>query len=452
MKPSYAYSLQKKWKVDDSFITYKKYKLMKKNVLVFPCGSEIGLEVNRGLAHSTHFNLYGASSVDDHGKFVYKNYIAKQLDMDVPEFVSELNEIIELYQIDYIIPAHDTAVTTMAENQALIKAEVITSDTETCRICRSKGETYKLFEQLIPTPSVYQMTAPMDFPVFLKPDIGQGTKGTFTVSSREEVEFYAMKDDTLLAMEYLPGDEYTIDCFTNKEGKLLFAEGRIRNRISNGISVNSSQIKNEQFQKMAEIINNTLSFRGVWFFQVKERESGEMVLMEISPRIAGTMALYRNTGVNFILLSLFDRMGYDVTVLQNDFEIEIDRALFSRFNINIEYDYVYVDFDDTIIVDDSVNTTLIKFLYQAKNDNKKIILITKHLHNIQDKLSRFALSILLFDEIIQIQKSQKKHEFIKNQNSIFIDDSFEERKEIAEYLKIPVFGLDAIESLVCSKA
>lgn len=425
---------------------------MKKNILVFPCGSEIGLEVNRGLAHSTHFNLYGVSSVDDHGKFVYKNYIAKRLDMDAPDFITELNEIIERYQIDYIIPAHDTAVTTMAENQPRINAEVITSATETCRICRSKGETYKLFEQLIPTPTVYKITAAMDFPVFLKPDIGQGTKGTFTVSSKEEVDFYAMKDETLLAMEYLPGDEYTVDCFTNKEGELLFAEGRIRSRISNGISVNSSQIKNEQFQKMAEIINNTLSFSGVWFFQVKERKSGEMVLMEISPRIAGTMALYRNTGVNFILLSLYDRMGYEVTVLQNDFNIEIDRALFSRFSINIEYDYVYVDFDDTIIVDDCVNTTLIKFLYEARNDNKKIILITKHLYNLQDKLRRFALSNLLFDEIIQLKKSEKKHEFIKNKNSIFIDDSFEERKEIAQYLNIPVFGLDAIESLFCDKA
>ena len=425
---------------------------MKKNVLVFPCGSEIGLEVNRGLAHSTHFNLYGASSVDDHGKFVYKNYIPRQLDMDAPDFIAVLNRIIKLYKIDYIIPAHDTAVTTMAENQPLINAEVITSDTETCNICRSKGETYKLFEKLIPTPAIYQMTDTMDFPVFLKPDIGQGTKGTFTVSTQEEVEFYSSKDETLLAMEYLPGDEYTIDCFTNKDGKLLFAEGRIRNRISNGISVNSTQIKNEQFHKMAEIINNTLSFRGVWFFQVKERESGEMVLMEISPRIAGTMALYRNTGVNFILLSLFDRMGCDVTVLQNDFNIEIDRALFSRFTIDIKYDYVYVDLDDTIIVDDCVNTTLVKFLYEARNDNKKILLITKHLYNVQDKLRRFALSNLLFDEIIQIQKSEKKHEYIKNKNAIFIDDSFEERKEIAQHLNIPVFGLDAIESLFCAKA
>jgi hypothetical protein len=38
---------------------------MKKNVLVFPCGSEIGLEIHKSLSYSTHFTLVGGSSVDD---------------------------------------------------------------------------------------------------------------------------------------------------------------------------------------------------------------------------------------------------------------------------------------------------------------------------------------------------------------------------------------------------
>lgn len=422
---------------------------MKKNVLVFPCGSEIGLEVNRALANSAHFNLYGANSENDHGKFVYKNYIHMFISMDDSGFIEELNEIIEVYQIDFIIPAHDSAIITLANNQSKIKAVVITSIADTCRICRSKGETYALFEKLIATPQVYKMGELMNFPVFLKPDVGQGTKGTYSADSKAEVDFYFNKDPTLLALEYLPGKEYTIDCFTNKEGILLFAEGRVRSRISNGISVNSTHIKNEQFQKIAQIINNTLCFRGVWFFQVKERADRELVLMEISPRIAGTMALFRASGVNFILLSLFDRMGYAVSVKQNDFAIEIDRALFSRFTLTIDYEYVYVDFDDTIIVNNSVNTTIINFLYQVRNNSKKIILITKHLFNMEETLNKFALSILLFDEIIQIQKSEKKCDYIKNKNSIFIDDSFEERKEVMETLKIPVFALDAVESLLC---
>lgn len=425
---------------------------MKKNVLVFPCGSEIGLEVNRALADSTHFSLFGASSLDDHGKFVYKNYIPKLPWVEAPGFIEKLNNIIDTFQIDFIIPAHDSAVLKMANNRSKINAVVITSSPKTCRICRSKDQTYKTFHDLIPTPHIYQKNGQMTFPAFLKPNVGQGSKGTYTVNSKEEADFYLKKDSSLLALEYLPGKEYTIDCFTNKDGKLLFSEGRVRSRISNGISVNSKHVKSQQFQKIAEIINNTLSFRGVWFFQVKERANEEMVLMEISPRIAGTMALFRVTGVNFILLSLLDRMGCDVSVLQNEFDVEIDRALFARFILNIEYEYVYIDFDDTIIVNDKVNTSLMKFLYQSKNSNKKIILITKHKCNITETLNRFAISSLIFDEIIHLEDSLKKSDYIKNKNSIFIGDSFIERNEILTRLNIPAFGLDAVESLFYWKA
>jgi predicted ATP-grasp superfamily ATP-dependent carboligase len=422
-----------------------------KNILVFPCGSEIGLEINRSLAYSKHFVLYGGSSVDDHGKFVYKNYIGGLPFIDAPNFIDEINKIIKLYKIDFIIPAHDSVVLKMAENQKIIKAIVITSCAETCQICRSKRQTYEIFNNIISTPKVYDLTKRMDFPIFLKPNIGQGTKGTYKANTKEEVDFYFKKDPTLLALEFLPGKEYTVDCFTNKNGKLLFAEGRERVRIYNGISVNSRPISNPKFQQLAEAINHTLSFRGVWFYQVKERANGDLVLMEIAPRIAGTMALYRVLGINFVQLSLFDRIGTKVSILKNKLNIEIDRALFSRFSFKESYSCVYIDFDDTIIFNNVVNTNVIKFLYQAKNMGIRIILLSRHNKNIKESLSKFAISDLLFDDIIVLEQNENKVDYIKNMNSIFIDDSFAERKEVFERLNIPVFSLDAIESLLLWK-
>lgn len=419
-----------------------------KNVLVFPCGSEVGLEVNRSLAHSIHFKLFGGSSVDDHGKFVYEKYISDIPFIDAHNFINELNEIVKLYDIDFIIPTHDSAVIKMAENQSIINATVITSCEETCKIARSKRKTHEVFNKIIPTPKVYEITEKMDFPVFLKPDVGQGTKGCYKVNTIEEVDFYFKKDSTLLAVEYLPGKEYTVDCFTDKYGALLFAEGRERRRIMNGISVNSKQVNNPKFQELAEIINQTLSFQGVWFYQVKERTNGELVIMEIAPRIAGTMALFRAQGVNFIQLSLFDRMGIETCILKNTLDLEIDRALFSRYSIKENYDYVYIDFDDTIIVNNTVNTDVIKFLYQSKNGGKIIILITKHKNDIRQTLLNYAISDLLFDQIIVLEQNDFKSNHIENMNSIFIDDSFSERKNVMDTLQIPCFGIDAVESLL----
>ena len=55
----------------------------------------------------------------------------------------------------------------------------------------------------------------------------------------------------------------------------------------------------------------------------------------------------------------------------------------------------------------------------------------------------------LFDDIIIIDdKSTKKSSFIKTRHSIFIDDSFAERKDVFNNCGIPVFSVDAIEVLI----
>lgn len=419
-----------------------------KNVLVFPCGSEIGLEINRALSYSKHFVLYGGNSVDDHGRFVYKNYISGIPFVEESVFIKEINKIVKLYKIDFIIPAHDSVLLKMAENQKEIKATIVTSCAETCKICRSKKRTYEVFNNIIPTPIIYNKNKKINFPVFLKPEIGQGTKGTYKANTKEEINFYFKKDPTLLILEFLPGKEYTVDCFTDRNGNLLFAEGRERARILNGISVNSKPVVNHNFQKLAKTINQTLSFQGAWFYQVKERKNGELVLMEIAPRVAGTMALYRVLGVNFVQASLFDRMGEDIDILKNKFDIEIDRALFARFSFKKPYSYIYIDLDDTIIFNNKVNTDVMKFLYQEKNMGKKIILISRHTEDIEKTLSKFAISNLLFDNIISVKENESKAKYIKNKDSIFIDDSFTERKVVFEKLNIPVFSLDSIESLL----
>ena len=40
---------------------------------------------------------------------------------------------------------------------------------------------------------------------------------------------------------------------------------------------------------------------------MKRASDGELVLLEIAPRVSGSMGLYRNLGVNFALLGAYDR-------------------------------------------------------------------------------------------------------------------------------------------------
>lgn len=72
------------------------------------------------------------------------------------------------------------------------------------------------------------------------------------------------------------------------------------------------------------------------------------------------------------------------------------RALFTKFSLEHDYNYAYVDFDACIIVNGSVNTDDNKFLYQGRNA-ETIILLSRHKFSIQESLRKFAISELLFD-------------------------------------------------------
>lgn len=422
-----------------------------KNVLVFPCGSEIGLEIYKSLSMSTHFKLFGGSSVDDHGKFVYEDYIPGLPNVDSEDFCEKINEVVEQYDIEYIFPAHDSVVLKLAveKSNGNLKCDVVTSPAETCTIARSKRDTYATLKDVIATPRVYEeseLTSDV-FPIFLKPDVGQGSKGVYKANSLEEVQFYRKQDPSLMLLEYLPGKEYTIDCFTDRHGKLRYSKGRERSRVANGISVNSSRVDNEDFGLIANKINQTLSFNGAWFFQLKEGASGELTLLEIAPRIAGTMGLTRGMGVNLPLLSLFNASGMDVAISENTYTLEIDRALENKYRHDIHYSHLYIDFDDLVIVNDGVNLSAITLIFQSINRGVKVHLLTRHPEDLDASLQKYRLNGL-FDEIIWLKDQEKKSAFIKEDDAIFVDDSFAERSEVQATKRIPVFDAHMIESLI----
>ena len=421
----------------------------KVRVLVFPCGSEVGLEIYRSLARDTHIDLHGASSTSsNHGKYVYTDYTDGLPFITDPGFFDALNTLIRSRGIDYLFPAMDCVALELATHQERLACKIVGSPLETCRICCSKRATYEALSGVMPVPTLYRdLDRVPRWPIFLKPDCGYGSRGTHVAGSREEAQFFLNREKGLLAMEYLPGREYTVDCFTDRHRNLLFAGARERLRIQNGISVHSRAVEGAVFQELARAINAGLPLRGVWFFQVKESCDGALTLLEVAPRVAGTMALYRNLGVNLALLSVFDAMEMDVSVQVNSFQIEVDRALAGRFHTDLSYDHVYMDLDDCLICDGLVNTQAVAFLYQCVNRKIAVHLLTRHGGSVSETLRRTRLCGL-FDDIIHLQSGERKSDFIRHVNAIFIDDSFGERNDVHKQKGIPVFAPDAIECLM----
>lgn len=421
---------------------------MSLNILVFPCGSEIGLEVYRSLKYEKNITLFGGSSVEsDPGRLLYENYYNDFPYIDDPKFITYLNKFVKKHKIDIVYPAMDPFILKLSKHANNLECPVLLHPIETIEICMSKLKSYHHFNKKICTPKIYNEVTKDDFPLFSKPDFGHGSKGARLVKNIQEFEYLKRKYDNLIFIEYLPGKEYTVDCFTNHKGDLIFVGARERARIVNGISGSAYPIQSEKFNRIAQVINQHLHFNGAWFFQVKEDVHGELCLMEIAPRIAGVSGLYRNMGVNLPLLNIYNFMGVEVEVLQNSFYLELEKSFVSKYRIEYDYKKVYIDLDDTIIIKNKLNLDAIKFIYQCLNNQCKVILITRHRKDVYQTLESFKIE-RLFDEIIWITDDTPKSKYIDPNKSIFIDDSFKERKDVKEKLNVPVFAVDAIESLL----
>ncbi len=422
----------------------------KTNILIFPCGAENALGIHNALKYNVNFTVYGASSKNDHGKHIFKNYIGDIPFIHDKRFIETFNQVLIKNNIDIIFPTHDTVSLFFAENRKKINAKIAVPETETAKICRDKSQTYNLFKNYQFCPQIYDWNMPLPFPVFVKPKIGEGGKRTALINTNEELSPFKKKKNEFLLVELLPGDEITVDCFTDRHGKLRFSGPRTRSRVFGGISVKSRTLSlTDEIKIIAEAINDNLKLRGLWFFQLKKDSKGQYKLLEISVRTSSTMNLYSSLGVNFHLLTAYDLLGIDVEILKNDYDVEVDRALTSSFLLSIDFDTVYIDFDDTITRNHEVNEFVMMFLYQLVRKKKRIVLLTRHEFDIFETLDKLMIDKRLFNEIKTLEKHQLKSEAIeKTNNAIFIDNAYQERLEVEKRLNIPVFDVDAIQSLI----
>src|SRR5690606_20174299 len=152
----------------------------------------------------------------------------------------------------------DAVISFLKENENELGCKIIAPDEETTKICLSKSKTYQLLGDSISVPTVYHSIDEVEqFPVFLKPDIGYGSRGVLKANSIEEAKNHLANFPTCLILEYLPGKEYTVDCFTDRKGKLRYFGVRQRKRVMNGISVNTMPYmeRNEEIATIVEEIN-----------------------------------------------------------------------------------------------------------------------------------------------------------------------------------------------------
>ena len=116
----------------------------------------------------------------------------------------------------------------------------------------------------------------------------------------------------LLVSEYLPGQEYSVDCLCNK-GEAILVLPRLRKKMINGISVEGEFIRQEEILAYCIRIIKELQLHGNIGIQVKQGINGQFLLLEINPRVQGTISAGLGAGINLPVLAIKQALGLAIT-------------------------------------------------------------------------------------------------------------------------------------------
>lgn len=419
------------------------------HVLIFPAGAENRMDIYDSLRHDPSFEVFGASARMDHAEALYPrdHYFIGDLQITSPGFLDRFNELLRRFRIDYVIPTHDTVAVYLTKMADEILSGIVSSPYETARIAEDKRLTAEALKDTDYYPRVYWTPeAVREFPVFLKPWIGAGSRDTFLVQDKPELERILAEKDGLLVSEYLPGPEFTVSCFTDRTGKLRFAGASTRERIQNGRAfLGQRAAEDADFRRIAEDLNARLVFRGSWFFQVKADRAGRLKLLEISVRQQGEMALYRLLGVNFAALAVYDAMGQDVAIVFNDLPLVMDLKYAGIYRLDHDYRRVYLDAG--VFFREKVDPDLIRFLYRTVNEGRSITCLSFGGSDLTEELDRKRIHRSLFSELLEVRSEEELLCQLTEEKAVFISGDRGRRQLVKESTRIPVFDLDALDCL-----
>ncbi|HIL26876.1 MAG TPA: hypothetical protein EYG21_05770 [Nitrospinaceae bacterium] len=115
----------------------------------------------------------------------------------------------------------------------------------------------------------------------------------------------------LLVMEYLPGEEFSVDCIQiNNE---FYCVTRRRDTIKDGICSSGEAIKKDDLINLSRDFYQNFNLKYNTNLQFRYDANGNPKLLEINPRLSGTLELCRGAGINFVSLGIN-------TLLKNDLE------------------------------------------------------------------------------------------------------------------------------------
>lgn len=319
------------------------------NVLLTAIGAPGAVNIIRALKSNEERKL-GVIGTDIHqtpsGRpFVGSFHVAPRgSSEDYPRAITELCASLSP---DVLLPLSTEELLPLARNKKSIEestgTKVCIGSEKSIEVANDKKALFEFLSKLdIPNPQHIPFQNPAEFQrtcgllgyperaVCIKPAFAHGSRGMRIIADPDDTTemFLNSKPENasisfaeafklirgvsnlpmMLAMEYLPGPEYSVDMLC-ENGNARVVVVRLREEVRSGISFRSVVVENKQVDKIARRVCEALEFDGPMGIQLKENGGGNPKVIEVNPRLHGSCILSVAAGANIPYLAVKQTLG-----------------------------------------------------------------------------------------------------------------------------------------------
>lgn len=229
--------------------------------------------------------------------------------ISAPGYIEALLRLCAKHEVSLLVPLIDPALPVLAARAAdfaAVGTRLMVSAPETIAIGANKVATGAFFRANgFRTPHVLSESEIAglrlsDFPVFAKPAEGSSSIGANVIRNAEEVHLRRAADPSLVVMELICGEEYTIDVYVDFTGVPRCAVPRLRletraGEISKGVTVRDEKL----IALSLDVARKLPGAIGCLTLQAFKVADGGYAFIEINPRYGGGYPLSWHAGADY---------------------------------------------------------------------------------------------------------------------------------------------------------
>lgn len=259
------------------------------------------------------------ADIDPHAVGLYLVPAARRVLLpraDDADFVERVIDLCDRLSVDVLVPTVDAELLPLAGARATLErggTRIVLADRRTLEISLDKLELMRHCAEVVPVPR----SAALDedfrgddwrYPLIVKPRSGSGGRGVQLIGSPDGLSG-ASRDGSLLVQEHLPGEEYSVDVFADRSGRVRAAVPRARLKVDSGVAVAARTVHDPELEHLARTVAERIGVTYVANVQFRRDREGIPRLLEVNPRFPGTMPLTVQAGVPMPRLALEAILG-----------------------------------------------------------------------------------------------------------------------------------------------